>query len=55
MLITPWFGSDRDGEMDHGEKFMIAMTAPNVPIADLRLGIPVISATSERFMLVSIG
>jgi hypothetical protein len=50
MLITPWFGSDRDGE-----KFMIAMTAPNVPIADLRLGIPVISATSERFMLVSIG
>ena len=31
---------------------MVAMTAPNVPMADRRLNIPV---TSERFMMVSIG
>jgi hypothetical protein len=31
------------------------MTAPSVPMADLRLNIPVTSATSERFMMVSIG
>jgi hypothetical protein len=47
MFITPWFGSDRDGE-----KLMAAMAAPNVPMADRRLNIPV---TSERFMMVSIG
>jgi hypothetical protein len=52
MFITPWFGSDRDGEIVHGEKPMVAMTAPNVPKADRRLNIPV---TSGRFMMVSIG
>jgi hypothetical protein len=50
MFMTPWFCSDRDGEMVHGEKLTIAMTAPNVPMADRRLNIPV---TSERFMIVS--
>ena len=38
--------------MAHGEKLMVAMTAPNVPMADRRLNIPV---TSERFMMGSIG
>jgi hypothetical protein len=33
---------------------MIAMAAPNVPMADRRLNIPVHRATSERFMIVSI-
>src|SRR5580698_9175989 len=41
--------------MVHGEKLMVAMTAPSVAMADLRLNIPAISATSERFMMVSIG
>jgi hypothetical protein len=41
--------------MVHGEKLMVAMTAPSVAMADLRLNIPVTSATSERFMMVSIG
>ena len=31
------------------------MAAPNVPMADRRLNIPVHCATSERFMIVSIG
>jgi hypothetical protein len=31
---------------------MVAMIAPNVPMADRRLNIPV---TSERFMMVSVG
>jgi hypothetical protein len=53
MFVTPWFCSDRDGEMVHGEK-LIAMTAPNVAIADRRLNIPVSCTTSERFMIVSI-
>jgi hypothetical protein len=52
MFITPWFGSDRDGEIAHGAKLMVAMTAPNVPMADRRLNIPV---TSARFTMVSIG
>jgi hypothetical protein len=39
--------------MVHGEKLTIAMTAPNVPMADRRLNIPVQSATSGRFMIVS--
>ena len=40
--------------MAHGEKLAIAITAPNVPITDLRLNIPMDCATSERFMMVSI-
>jgi hypothetical protein len=59
MLIAPWFCSDRDGEMAHGEKFMIAMTAPNVPIADLRLNNSVDCGSHRarlgRSMIVSIG
>jgi hypothetical protein len=55
MFITPWFDSDRDGETAHGDKVMVAMTAPSVPMADLRLNIPATFATSERFMMVSIG
>ena len=41
--------------MAHGDKLMIAMAAPNVPMADRRLNIPVHCATSERVMIVSIG
>ena len=41
--------------MAHGDKLMTAMAAPNVPMADRRLNIPVDCATSERFMIVSIG
>jgi hypothetical protein len=55
MFIAPWFCSDRDGEMAHGDKLMTAIAAPNVPMADRRLNIPVHCATSERFMIVSIG
>ena len=39
--------------MVHGEKLMIAITAPNVPMADRRFNIAVDLATSERFMIVS--
>jgi hypothetical protein len=54
MFVAPWFCSDRDGEMVHGEKLMIAITAPNVPMADRRFNIAVDLATSERFMIVSL-
>ena len=40
--------------MVHGEKLMIAITAPNVPMADRRFNIAVDLATSERFMIVSL-
>ena len=40
--------------MVHGEKLMIAITAPNVPMADRRFNIAVHLATSERFMIVSL-
>jgi hypothetical protein len=53
MFIAPWFCSDRDGETVHGKKLMIAITAPNVPMADRRLNIAVHLATSERFMIFS--
>jgi hypothetical protein len=43
------------GEMAQGEKLAIAKTAPNVPITDRRLNIPVDRRTSERFMVVSTG
>jgi hypothetical protein len=54
MFVAPWFCSDRDGEMVHGEKLTIAITAPNVPMADRRFNIAVDLATSERFMIVSL-
>ena len=39
--------------MAHGDRLMTAMAAPNVPMADRRLNIPLHGATSERFMIVS--
>jgi hypothetical protein len=50
MFITPWFGSDRDGEIAHGAKLMVAMTAPNVPMTDRRLSVVVHRVTSESFI-----
>ncbi len=41
--------------MAHGERVPSAMTAPNVPMADLRLNIAVHRVTSERFMIISFG
>jgi hypothetical protein len=49
MFIAPWFCADRDGEMAHDGKLVLAMTTPNVPMADRRLNISVV--TLERFML----
>jgi hypothetical protein len=56
MVLSPC-GSDRDGEIVHGEKLQIARIAPNVPIAALRLNIPAARgagrASVKRSMLVS--
>jgi hypothetical protein len=58
MVFSPC-GSDRDGEIVHGEKLQIARIAPNVPIAARRLNTPAARgagrASVERSMLVSIG
>jgi hypothetical protein len=58
MVLAPC-GSDREGEIVHGEKLQIAGIAPNVPIAARRLNNPaargVSRASIERSMLVSIG
>jgi hypothetical protein len=51
MLIAPCFCSDRDGEAAHGEK--LAMTAPNVMIADRRLNVAAPRATFECSIIAS--
>jgi hypothetical protein len=58
MVLAPcsW---DCDDAIVHGEKLLIAMTAPKVPIAALRLNISeersLNRAVVEFFMFVSIG
>jgi hypothetical protein len=57
MVLSPC-GSDRDGEIVHGEKLQIARIVPNVPIAARRSNIRAARGDGRAFvkrsMLVSI-